>query len=681
MSNSSIKEFLIGKPFPTSMEIHERLDKVRGLAVFASDPISSNAYATEAIMSVLILLGTPGLALTWPIGLLVAALVLLVVFSYVQTILHYPAGGGGYMVTKDNLGTMPSLIAGGALLTDYILTVSVSVSAGVRAVTSAFPETFQYRVWMALFAIAIITWINLRGMRESGTIFAIPTYAFVGGVFAVILIGLVRYTGLFGAAPLPSNTEVLAATTPVEGFAYIWLLLRAFAGGCTALTGIEAISDGVMAFKPPESKNASITMIAMGAMAMTLFIGITFLSTRMHLIPEEAESILSQMARSITGGGFIYFWVQTFTALILFLAANTAYQDFPRLSSFLAKDNFMPRWMTNRGDRLVFSSGIIVLALLAAGVVLIFQADEIAMLPLYAIGVMLTFSLSQTGMFVLMGKISQLKPGESMQTKVTTIRYEKNARWKQLLNLVGAIVTAIVFVILLTTKFTEGAWIVAVLIPLLVLMFILIDRHYKSVATHLSTKELTADDIAEVANVVVVPIADVQRGVLQSLTYAKRLSPDVRAVCITTSPQMKERLQRRWDRFPTITQDIQLITIDYDYRDILTPLVEYIEEVNNVEFPDQITTVVVPEFVPTNRVFRLLHNQTANRLRARLRMYRDIVIIDVPYQIDSAIVRLPSLEVPEVLRNGIHTNAEASNPETGLDENEINLDDFDNNDA
>lgn len=658
MSSSSIKEFLIGKPFPTSMEIHERLDKVRGLAVFASDPISSNAYATEAIMSVLVVLGSGAIALTWPLGLAVAALVLTVVFSYVQTILHYPHGGGGYMVTKDNLGTLPSLIAGGALLTDYILTVSVSVSAGVRAVTSAFPEAFPFRVWMALIAILLITWINLRGIRESGSIFAIPTYAFVGGVFVVIVYGLARYTGLFGLPPIPISTETVAPTESVVGFAYIWLLLRAFAGGCTALTGIEAISDGVMAFKPPEAKNAAITMVAMGAMAMTLFIGITFLSTHINLIPTEEESILSQMTRSITGTGLAYFWVQFFTAMILFLAANTAYQDFPRLSSFLAKDNFMPRWMTNRGDRLVFSSGILVLASLAAVVVVIFQANEIAMLPLYAIGVMLTFSLSQSGMFVLMGKIARLKPGETLVTKVTEVQYEKSANWKRLLNGIGAVVTFIVFMILLLTKFIEGAWIVALAIPVLVGMFIVINRHYQNVANRLSTKELQPSELADIANVVVIPIADVHRGVLQALAYARRLSPDVRAVCITTSPEMKERLQRRWDRFPQVTGDLKLVTIDYDFRDILTPLVEYIEHVNNVEFPDQITTVVVPEFVPTNRIERLLHNQTANRLRQRLRMYEDIVLIDVPYQIGSVIEQIGSLDVREVLMNGTKSQQE-----------------------
>ncbi len=652
MQHFSIKEFLIGKPFPTSMEIHERLDKIRGLAVFASDPISSNAYATEAIMSVLIVLGSQALALTWPIGLAVAALVLMVVFSYVQTIMHYPLGGGGYMVTKDNLGKIPSLVTAAALSTDYILTVSVSISAGVRAVTSAFPEMYPYRVPLALLAIVIITWINLRGARESGTIFAIPTYAFVAGVFLVILVGLVRYTGLFGAAPIPVDVHAVPAQDAVTGFAFLWLILRAFAGGCTALTGIEAISDGVMAFKPPETKNAARTMVSMGIIAMTLFIGITFISTHIYLIPEEAESILSQMTRAVTGTGIIYYWVQFFTAMILFLAANTAYQDFPRLSSYLAKDNFMPRWMTNRGDRLVFSSGILVLAVLASVVMIIFQANEIAMLPLYAIGVMLTFCLSQAGMFILMGKIAQLKPGESVHTKVTEIHYEKGTTWKRTINAMGSAVTFIVFLILLTTKFLEGAWIVAIVIPLLIGMFLLIDRHYKNVSQALSTKMLTMDDIVDVANVVVVPIADIHRGVLRALIYAKRISDDVRAVCITTSPEMKERLLSRWERFPEITSDITLITIDYDFRDILTPLVNYIVAVNNEEFPELVTTVVVPEFIPTNRLEHLLHNQTANRLRSRLRLYKDIVIIDVPYQIDSVIERLSPASLGEAFLNG-----------------------------
>jgi amino acid transporter len=635
MGFSDIKKLLIGDPFPTSQELHERLDKVRALAVFASDPISSNAYATEAIMSVLIVLGSGALSLTLPLGLAVAGLVLLVVSSYIQTILHYPDGGGAYTVAKDNLGTKPALIAAAALLTDYILTVSVSVSAGVRAVTSAFPELFDLRVWIALGAILIITWVNLRGVRESGTVFAIPTYAFVAGVLVVILIGLVRYFGWFGAAPIVIEAEQVAAHAQLAGFAYIWLLLRAFAGGCTALTGIEAISNGVQAFKPPESKNAAITMVAMGLMAMSLFIGITFLATHLSLVPDEAESILSQMTRQITGRGFMYYWVQFFTAMILFLAANTGYQDFPRLGSFLAKDSFLPRWMQNRGDRLVFSSGILVLAALSSLLVIIFQADEIAMLPLYALGVMLSFSLSQSGMFLLMGKIAHLKPGESIHTNVTVIHYEKSARLKQAFNALGAVVTFVVFIILVFTKFLEGAWVVVLLIPLMVIGFNAIHRHYERVADSLSTTGLSDENVTKVADVVFVPIADIHRGSIQAISYAKRISRDVRVLTIITSPEAEERFMRRWNRFPEITSDLMLVLIEYDYRDVLAPLVEYIAKISAQEFSGQLTTIVVPEFIPETEAAGFLHNQTARRLRASLRQYQDVVVIDVPYHIHS----------------------------------------------
>lgn len=636
MALPEIKRTLIGKPFPTSREIHERLDKVRALAVFASDPISSNAYATEAIMSVLIVLGSGALSMTLPLAMGVATLVLMVVFSYIQTILHYPDGGGAYTVAKDNLGKYPSLLAGAALLIDYILTVSVSVSAGVRALTSAVPEAFDYRVLIALTAIALITLVNLRGVRESGTIFALPTYAFVGGVLLTVGIGLVRYTGLFGLEPLPSFHDTVPAASSLVGFAYIWLLLRAFAGGCTALTGIEAISNGVKAFQPPESQNAAKTMVAMGVIAMSLFVGITFLSTRMHLVPmEHGESILSQMTRQITGTGILYYWVQIFTALILFLAANTGYQDFPRLSSFLAKDGFMPRWMQNRGDRLVYSYGIVVLAVISSIIVIIFQADEIAMLPLYALGVMLSFTLSQAGMSRLMGKIGKLKPGEKLFTGVTEVHHERTWRWKQALNVVGSITTGIVFVILTATKFMDGAWIVAVAIPLFVVMFDQINKHYQNVAQNLSTKGFDEKDLIDVANVAIIPLADVHRGTLQALQYAKRIATDVRAVCIATTPEMRERVERRWARFPKLTEGIELVIIDYDYRDILTPLADYIEIINHDEFPGWLITVVIPEFVPSDAMARILHNQTANLMRRRLREREDVIVIDVPYHIPS----------------------------------------------
>jgi amino acid transporter len=640
MNLVDVKRFLIGDPFPSSMEIHERLDKVRALAIFASDPISSNAYATEAIMSVLIVLGSGALKMTLPVGLAVASLVLMVIFSYIQTILHYPDGGGAYTVAKDNLGTMASLFAAAALLTDYVLTVSVSTSAGVRAITSAFPSTFSFRIEIAIVAIMLITWINLRGVRESGTIFAIPTYAFIGGVLVVILIGVVRYFGIFGAPPIEISTIIVPPQTSATGFLYVWIILRAFSGGCTALTGIEAISNGVRAFRPPEAKNAAITMVAMGVTAMSLFVGILFLSTHIGLIPDETESILSQMTRRITGTNFLYYWVQFFTAMILFLAANTGYQDFPRLSSFLAMDSFLPRWLQNRGDRLVYSSGIVALAIISSIIVIVFRADEIAMLPLYALGVMLSFSLSQLGMFRLMGRIAHLKPGESIRTKVTQIHYEKHVHWKRVVNAMGAITTFLVFLILMVTKFTEGAWIVAVALPIVIIAFYSIHRHYDRVAAALSTVGLTDESLTEIADVVIVPIADIHRGTLLALNYAKRISKNVRAITVATSAEMKDRFMSRWNRFPQITAGIDLLLIEYDFRDILVPLVDYIEHVNTVEFCDKITTVVVPEFIPEKKYEVFLHNQTANHLRARLIDSKDIVVIEVPFHIDSQLEKI-----------------------------------------
>ncbi len=632
MQFSQAKRLLIGAPIPNSHELHERLDKVRALAIFASDPISSNAYATEAIMSVLLLLGSGALSMTLPVALGIAALVLTVIFSYIQTIMHYPEGGGAYTVAKDNLGVMPSLLAAAALLTDYVLTVSVSVSAGVRAFTSAFPNYYDHRLLLALGIILLITWINLRGVRESGTIFAFPTYAFVFGVLIVIVIGLARYFGWFGAAPIRAANPAIPPVDTFTGAAYVWLLLRAFAAGATALTGIEAISNGVQAFRPPESKNGAQTMVVMGVMAMSLFIGISFLSTRLHLVPRETESILSQLTRLVTGGGFLYYFVQIFTILILVLAANTAYQDFPRLSAFLARDNFMPRWMQNRGDRLVYSTGIVVLTLLSSVITIIFNADEIHMLPLYALGVMTSFTLSQAGMFRLMKKISEVPAGETIQTKCTTIHYERNWKWKRFVNGFGAIVTFIVLLILVVTKFLEGAWIVVIAMPIIIWLFTSIKQHYVHVAEALSTRNFTVSDQHDVANLVIVPIADVHLGTLRALRYARRLSDNVYAVSIVTSQESQESLERRWQRFPEITEGAHLVQIRYDFRDVLTPLVNYIEQAVN-KHPGLLVTVVVPEFIAATAGAWMLHNQTANILRFRLRGYPGVVIIDVPYHI------------------------------------------------
>jgi len=634
-SFDAVKQVVIGPPFPNSAEIHERLDKARALAVFASDPISSNAYATEAIMSVLILLGSGALQMTMPIAIGIAALVILVVFSYVQTILHYPGGGGAYTVTKDNLGMMPSLFAASALLVDYTLTVSVSVSAGIRAMTSAVPQLYDSRVGLAIGAIVLLTWINLRGVRESGTIFALPTYAFVGGVIVVIGLGLARYTGVMGAqlSPHPGTIEPVGV---ISQFAYIWLILRAFAAGCTALTGIEAISNGVQAFKPPEAKNAAATMVWMGVIAMTLFLGISFLATHLAIVPAENDSVLSQMTRLIAGNGILYYWVQFFTMMILVLAANTGYQDFPRLSSFLANDGFLPRWLQNRGSRLVFSSGILVLSLLSSIIVFVFRADEIAMLPLYALGVMLCFTLSQAGMVRLMGRVGKASPGEEIHTHATVIHYESGWWWKRGVNAVGALTTGIVFIVLVVTKFKEGAWLVAVTIPLLVLWLRSIHRHYDAVASALSVRDLQPVDQIDIADVAIVPIADIHRGTLRALKYSIRLASNVRAVSIITHPDQEERIRRRWTRFPEITAGIQLDIIAYEFRDILSPLIEYIERVSDIEYPASLITVVIPEFVPEAVTSHLLHNQTANLLRLRLLEHENIVVIDIPYHIQSS---------------------------------------------
>ncbi|MGI6375002.1 MAG: APC family permease [Anaerolineae bacterium] len=629
-----VKRFLIGERFPTSRELHERLDTVRGLAVFASDTISSNAYATEAIMSVLILLGSAALRFTLPLALAVASLILMVVYSYIQTIYHYPSGGGAYMVAKDNLGRYPSLVAGAALLIDYVMTVAVSTSAGVRAVTSAFPETSDYRVLIALTAITLISWVNLRGVRESGTIFAVPTYAFFTGTLVVIAIGLVRHLGLFGAAPLPVSAMVVPPQRDATGLALIWLLLRAFSGGCTALTGIEAISNGVQAFKPPEARHATTTMVLMAVIAVVLFLGISFLATTMHLAPVElGESILSQLTRNVVGSGFLYYWVQVFTALILFLAANTGFQDFPRLSFFMAREGFMPRWMQNRGDRLVYSSGIIVLALISATLVIVFRADEIAMLPLYALGVMLSFCLSQAGMSQLMARVGKLSPGETLNTGVTTVHYEPNWHWKRALNIAGSITTGAVFIVLVATKFAEGAWMVVLALPLFVYGFERIHHHYERVAKALSVEHFDERQLNVIANVAIVPIGDIHRGTLLALQYARRIASDVRAVSIATSPEARARVEQRWQRFPSVTAGLSLVVLDYEYRDLLEPLVNYITRLNATEFPDHLVTVVIPEFLPSNRLARLLHNRTASFLRRALREHPDIIIIDVPIHV------------------------------------------------
>jgi amino acid transporter len=638
LSGRSLKSILVGSPFPSSHALHERLDKKRALAVFASDPISSNAYATEAIMVILVTtpaLGIGHLWLTFPIAVAIAALVVMVIFSYNQTIRHYPQGGGAYIVAKDNLGTAPSLLAGAALLTDYILTVAVSVTAGIRAVTSAVGQdsfVHEHRVIAGIVVIALITWVNLRGARESGTIFALPTYVFVGSVLLMLGWGIARFAGLPGFAALPHPNVAPAGPVGISSLLYTLFVLRAFAAGCTALTGIEAISDGVQAFKPPEAHNAVHTMRVMGAMAMGLFLGISFLATQLMIVPSE-ESVLSQLARLVTGGGPLYYVIQVATMFILFLAANTAYQDFPRLASFMARDRFMPRWMMNIGGRLVFSSGILTLAVAASLLVAAFGGSEIRLLPLYAIGVFISFTVSQAGMVRLWDKVGRLKPGESVKTESTVLHYEDGWRWRRTVSLVTAIVCGMVLVILAATKFSEGAWLVLIAIPGFVWLFRRIHHHYLHVVQHLRLRGLAPEDIRDVANVVIVPAADIHRGSLRAIKYALRIADDVRVVYVALDEAAANRVQERWERWSGVTGSARLVVIHSPYREVLGPLEEYIERVNWEEFPNELVTVVIPEFVPEGFLSHLLHNQTATLLRLRLHDNRDVVVIDVPYHL------------------------------------------------
>ncbi len=633
MDSTIFRRIIIGEKLPTSQVLEQRLSNMKALAIFSSDALSSTAYATEAIMLVLVAAGSAALGVSLPIAIGIAALMLLVAFSYYQTIHAYPNGGGAYIVSKDNLGIRAGLLAGAALLIDYILTVAVSVSAGVAALTSAFPELTGFRVQIAIVIVAFITVMNLRGVRESGTFFAIPTYAFIIGIFLMLGVGLVRL--LTGAIP----DAAPIAGEPLEPTAIhtltLFLVLRAFAGGCTAMTGIEAISNGVPAFKSPESHNAGKTLIAMVLILSTMFIGITFLANHfpIEVTAEEGHTtVLSQIARNVFGENTpLFYYIQFATLFILSLAANTAFAGFPRLASLISEDRYLPRQLTNLGDRLVFSNGIIALAVLASLLIIAFGAREHRMLPLYAVGVFLSFTLSQAGMVIHWLK-EQDKPG-----------FEPTFGWRlrMFLNAFGAVCTFIVLVILLVTKFAEGAWLVAVAIPLLVWMFVAIHRHYEIVARSLSLDGITPYPLSTRAvsahsNVpVTVLLNSLNRASLQALEYAIRLSDDVRAVTIEAEPQTTWRLKERWRQWGL---EIPLDIIESPYREIGAPLIQYLHARDEASPYNVPTTVVMPEFVVGHWWERFLHNQTAVAVRAAL--YHDQIqkgrgrpVLTVPYRI------------------------------------------------
>ena len=611
-----IKRTVIGAPLSTAQAAHERLTKTKALAVLSSDALSSVAYATEEILQVLLLAGIGALALSLPIGVGIVALLLIVGVSYRQTIKAYPAGGGSYIVAKDNLGELPALTAGAALLFGYVVTVAVSIAAGVAALTSAVPPLRDHPVILGLGFILLVTVLNLRGIRESGSIFAVPTYLFLVGIIGMIVLGLVRAAshGFVPQAPVMPAGEIGTATQTVG----ILLILTAFSRGCAALTGVEAISDGVPAFQPPEWKNARATLTGMIIILAATFSGITFLANQFGIVPREPdnplgyETVVSQIARTIFGGGTpAYYYIQVATLAILILAANTAYSDFPRLSYFLARDRYLPKQFTFRGDRLAYSTGIVTLGILSSLMLAGFGGETTRMIPLYAVGVFTAFTLSQGGM--VMRWLRLREPG-----------------WQSglAINIVGVVTTGIVAVVVGLTNFTKGAWIVLLLIPLLIMMFRAIHRHYARAAGELAAQTPLEPD--QIEHTVIVPVAAVNRVARQTLAYARSISPNVTAVHITDDEAEIEQMRESWK---ALGSDIPMVIIESPYRSLVGPLLAYLDEIDR-QRPDDTLTVVLPEFIARHWWEQILHNQTALRIKAALLFRPGTVVTSVPYHLE-----------------------------------------------
>jgi amino acid transporter len=552
-------------------------------------------------------------------------LLAIVTISYEQTIHAYPGGGGAYIVARDNLGELPAQTAGAALLTDYVLTVAVSVSAGVAQITSAFPGLFDYRVYLSVVLVVFIMLVNLRGVRESGAAFAVPSYFFVVMMFLTVGVGLVRYfTGALGSVVDPPPLELIGAAQPVTMF----LILRAFASGTAALTGVEAISNGIQAFKEPRSRNAGITLLWMSFILGTLLLAITFLSVHISAVPSEEETVISQLARTAYDGrNVFYFAIIAGTTVILVLAANTSFAGFPRLSALLAADGFLPRQFTYRGSRLVYSRGILALALIASLLIVLFRASVTALIPLYAIGVFLSFTLSQAGMAHRWLKIGRLPPGQRVQERGSTLRYEPGWQPKMVSNGFGTLCTAIVMLVFAVTKFHDGAWIVLILIPLLVAAFSAIHRHYRELATHLSLEQYGSPPRI-VRHRVIMPISGVHQGTLAALRYARSISDDITAVHVSIDPDEADRLRHKWEQWG---DGVRLVILDSPYRLLMEPLIDYIKEIAAQRQPNEAITIVVPQFVPRRWWHNVLHAQAAIMLRLLLLSRPEIVVTDVPY--------------------------------------------------
>lgn len=600
-----LKRWLVGLPLKTKEAAHERLSKRLALAVFSSDALSSVAYATEEILLVLTLAGAAMVGYSIPLSLSIIGLLIILTMSYRQIIFEYPEGGGAYIVGKSNLGEWPGLVAAAALMIDYVLTVAVSVAAGMAALTSAVPALLPHREALCVAAILLVTVVNLRGVRESGQIFAVPTYIFIATITAMLGVGAVQI--LFGHAarvePLPS----MAPTEPLT----LFLLLRAFSSGCTALTGVEVISNGVSAFKKPEPKNAAFTMIGMAAILGTMFIGISAMAYYFGIVPKEDETVVSQIARATFGTGPLYFLVQASTMVILILAANSSFNGFPRLASILARDSYMPHQMSMMGDRLVFSNGVIILGVFSCLLIVLFNGDTHALIPLYAVGVFLSFTISQAGMV----KRWLVKKGPHWEKKL-------------LVNGIGAVTTAIATLIIASTKFAHGAWIVIVLIPLLITFFRAIRSHYKAVSEQVALSRGHRPPMPR-RNIVVLPIGGVNRAVIRAVDYARSRSGDIRAVLVDVDPEETARVEIQWAQWGC---GVPLTVLPSPYRSVLSSLLDYLEQVLQKD-QECWVTVVIPEILPARWWQNILHNQRAFMLKGALLFKDRVILTDVPYHL------------------------------------------------
>jgi amino acid transporter len=605
-----LRTVLIGRPIHSDREEHERLTKVKALAIFSSDNISSSAYGPEEIMRVLVAAGTGAIALTLPLAGLITIMLAIVTVSYRQTIKAYPQGASSYIVASDNLGSMPGVLAASALLIGYVVTVAVSVSAGVAALTSIQEQLYDYRVVISVGLVALLMVGNLRGIRESGTIFMVPTYAYIVIMLSIVGYGVVR--SLLGDIPqfvAPEAWEEVEQGGQALG---LFLILRAFSQGAVALTGVEAVSDGVPAFKPPEWKNARTTLTWAAIVFGILFVGIAYLVTSIHIVPDpsEEQTVLSQLVRHLTGDGVILVVAQVATALLLVLAANTSFADFPRLSSFLARDGYLPRQFAFRGERLAFTTGIVFLSLMAIALLVFFKASVGGLIPLYTLGVFLAFTLSQAGMLTRWWQ-----------------RREPGWRRGLAINGLGALTTAVVALVVGTSNFFQGSWLVIVLVPLLMLLLLGIHGHYQKidralVLDHIPEKEETAP-----RPIVIVPIARLDRPARQAIAFANSISSDAVAVHVTHDPATADALRERWPQWAGSTE---LVVVESPYRALIGPLLAYMDALQR-QAPDRPILVVLAEFVPEHWWENLLHNQTALRLKLRLFSRRNTIVADVPY--------------------------------------------------